>query len=345
MRADTHRVGRIVSAVALFLLVSCGGQQPQQTMLNPAGPMSSRIEGLWWFIFWIAVIVFFIVMTVFMTAAAKRRVHGQLPPLIHPDPEAEERRKYVVIAATVVTVIILFSVLAKSVIAGKYMNSLQSKNPVSIQVIGHQWWWEVVYPNTDASMTVTTANEIHVPVGVPVVLQTSSRDVIHSFWAPNIQGKRDLIPGYSNAIWFQVDKPGTYRGQCAEFCGHEHAKMGFYVVAETPEQFAAWLDGQRKAAAEPGDDVRKRGQEVFMKTTCVMCHSIRGTDAGSHFGPDLTHVGSRISLAAATLPNTPGALGGWISDPQSIKPGVRMPPNALNSEDLQALVQYLESLK
>lgn len=329
----------------VLLLAGCGGQQPQQTMFNPVGPMSSRVENLWWFIFAIALAVFVIVMALFSIAAAKRRVHEKVPPIIHPDPASERRHTSVVVVATVISTVLLFAILVHSTVTGKYMNSLVSKNPVSIQVIGHQWWWEIQYPNSDVSQWVITANEVHVPTGVPVVLQTSSADVIHSFWAPNIQGKRDLIPGYSNAIWFQVDKPGTYRGQCAEFCGHEHAKMAFYVVAETPDKFAAWLDGQRKPAPPATNDVLKHGQEVFEKSTCVMCHTIRGTIAGSRVGPDLTHVGSRISIAAGTLPNTPGTLGGWIADPQSIKPGVRMPPNALPASDLQALVQYLESLK
>ena len=323
----------------------CGGQQGQQTMLNPAGPMSAQIEALWWFIFAVALIVFVVVILLFTGAISFRRVRGQAQPEIHPEPIAEQRRLRIVIGATVLTVLILFAVLGYSVVTSKKMNSLVSKNPVSIKVIGHQWWWEVQYPDTQADLTVTTANEVHVPVGVPVVLQTSSADVIHSFWAPNIQGKRDLIPGYSNAIWFQVDKEGTYRGQCAEFCGHEHAKMAFFVVAESQDKFNAWLEQQRKPASDPPNEVLAHGRDVFVKGTCVMCHTVRGTDAGSRVGPDLTHVGSRISIGAGTLPNTPGTLGGWIADPQSIKPGVRMPPNPLPAEDLQALVQWLQSLK
>lgn len=331
--------------VATAVLFGCGGQQRQQTMLDPAGPMSARIESLWWFIFVIALIIFVIVMILFTGAISLRRVRGQAEPNIDPDPVAEQRRVRIVIAATVLSVLILFAILGHSVVTSKYMNSLESKNPVSIRVIGHQWWWEVQYPNSQADLWVTTANEIHLPVGVPVVLQTSSADVIHSFWAPNLQGKRDLIPGYSNAIWFQADKEGTYRGQCAEFCGHEHAKMAFYVIAESTEKFNAWLAQQRKPASDPANDVLAHGRDVFEKSTCVMCHTVRGTIAGSRVGPDLTHVGSRISIAAGTLPNTPGALGGWIADPQTIKPGVRMPPNPLPAEDLQAVVQWLESLK
>jgi cytochrome c oxidase subunit II len=329
----------------LLMLTSCGGQQSQQTMLEPAGPMSARIEALWWFTFAIAVIVFVIVWMFLAGAAARRRVHEQLPPDLNPEPSTEQRYLRIVIFATGVTVIVLFAVLGRTVVESKYMNSLQSKNPVSIQVYGHQWWWEVQYPNSDASLWVTTANEIHVPVGVPVVLQTGSRDVIHSFWAPNIQGKRDLIPGQSSAIWFQVDKEGTYRGQCAEFCGHQHAHMAFYIVAESPERFQTWLANQRKPAADPTNEVLAHGKDVFEKGTCIMCHTIRGTNAGSNVGPDLTHLGSRMSIAAGTLPNNPGSLGGWIADPQAIKPGVRMPANPISSQDLQALVAYLGSLK
>ena len=333
----------VMATVAL--LVGCGGEQPQQTMMRPAGPMSSRVESLWWFIFVIALVVFVCVITMFGIAAVRQRARGQAWPDAQPDKELEKSRAVKVTIATVLSILTLFAILGHSLVTGKYMNSLASKNPVSIQVIGHQWWWEVQYPNSQADLWVTTANEIHLPVGVPVVLQTSSADVIHSFWAPNIQGKRDLIPGYSNAIWLQVDKEGTYRGQCAEFCGHEHAKMAFWVVAESKEKFNAWLEQQRKPAPDPANDVQKHGRDVFVKSTCVMCHTVRGTDAGSRLGPDLTHLASRISIAAGTLPNNAGSLGGWISDPQQIKPGVRMPPNPLPAEDLQALVQWLQSLK
>jgi cytochrome c oxidase subunit II len=331
--------------IPILLLWACGGEQPQQSMNRPVGPMSARVENLWWFIFVIAVIVFVLVWLFLASAAAKRRVHEQLPPELSPDPEREQRYLRRVIIATAISVVILFAILGHTVITGKYMYSLESKNPVSIQVYGHQWWWEVQYPNPDASLWVVTANEIHVPVGVPVVLQTGSKDVIHSFWAPNIQGKRDLIPGHSSAIWFQVDKEGTYRGQCAEFCGMQHAHMAFYIVAESKEKFEAWLDQQRKPAPDPANATVSHGRDVFEKGTCVMCHSVRGTNAGSRVGPDLTHVASRISIGAGTLPNNAGSLGGWISDPQAIKPGVRMPPNPLPSQDLQALIAYLQTLK
>jgi cytochrome c oxidase subunit 2 len=219
-----------------------------------------------------------------------------------------------------------------------------SQNPVTIEMVGHQWWWEIHYPNPDASMYVVTANEVHVPVKTPVVMLTSSRDVIHSFWAPNVQGKRDLIPGYQTAIWFQADQEGTYRGQCAEFCGHQHAHMAFYIIAESADKFHAWIEQQRKSASDPRDPIAKRGRDIFLNGPCIMCHTIRGTVAGSRVGPDLTHLATRKTIAAGTLPNTAGSLAGWISNSQSVKPGNRMPPITLPAQDLQVLIKYLQSL-
>jgi cytochrome c oxidase subunit 2 len=334
-----------VSAFLLWILQPT----PFQNALNAAGPQAARIERLYWLIFWISVVVFVLVVATMSGAVAKRgfRRRGLVmpPPIL--DTEASDRvARKVVGVALGLTVITLFVLLVESVVAAKNeTQSLVSKNPISIQVIGHQWWWEVVYPNTDPSQQVTTANEIHIPVGVPVVLNTASRDVIHSFWAPNLQGKRDLIPGYTTALWFQADKPGVFRGQCAEFCGLQHAKMAFYIVAEPVDKFQQWMQQQTKPAPDPDNDQKKHGEQVFVSNQCVMCHTIRGTIAGSRVGPDLTHMASRMSLAAGTLPNNTGNLAAWIVNSQSIKPGNRMPPNLLPSADLQDLLAYLQSLK
>ena len=169
--------------------------------------------------------------------------------------------------------------------------------------------------------------------------------MIHSFWVPNLHGKTDLIPGRQTLTWVKADRPGTYRGQCAEFCGHQHAHMAFTVVAEPPEQFKAWYEAQLKPAAQPSTPAQARGQQVFLSSPCIMCHRVQGTDAGGRVGPDLTHVASRSHLAAGTLANTRGHLAGWVLDPQKIKPGTRMPPNNLEPADLQALLDYLQSLK
>jgi cytochrome c oxidase subunit 2 len=216
---------------------------------------------------------------------------------------------------------------------------------VTIAVTGHQWWWEIEYEDANPSRRVITANEIHIPVGRPIALKVSSHDVIHSFWAPNLQGKRDLIPGYMTAIWMQADREGVFRGQCAEFCGRQHAHMAFEVVAEPESRFDRWLDDQRQEARVPASPQEERGREAFMSARCPGCHSIRGTDARGLVGPDLTHIGSRVSLGAGILPNARGHLAGWISNPQAIKPGNVMPPNPLSADDLMALLAYLESLK
>ena len=170
-------------------------------------------------------------------------------------------------------------------------------------------------------------------------------DVIHSFWVPSLQGKRDLIPGRTTLEWLQADRPGEYRGQCAEFCGLQHAHMAFWVIAEPPDRFNAWMDRQLQPAAEPSDEQAKHGQEIFLKSACVLCHAIRGTAAAAQVGPDLTHFGSRKTIAAGTLTNTKGNLAGWIADPQNIKPGTHMATVPIQPAEMQPLIDYLESLK
>jgi cytochrome c oxidase subunit 2 len=336
------RALRTFSWLAVFAALGC---QSNHSIVSSAGPQAAKTEWLYWIIFWICFVVFVLVMLFFTRASARSKIEQHEMAPVMQDPEGDRRATIAVGIAITVTVVTLFVVLALSVVTGKTVEGLSSKNPITIQVIGHQWWWELRYPNPQADLTVVSANEIHVPVGKPIVILTASRDVIHSFWVPNIQGKRDLMPGYQTALWFQVDNPGIYHGQCAEFCGEQHAHMGFEVVAESEDNFDAWLSQQRKPAADPTDAATLRGREVFLTHACVVCHTIRGTDAGAKTGPDLTHLASRRMIAAATLSNAPGSLGGWISDPQRIKPGVRMPANPLPADDLQALITYLRSLE
>jgi cytochrome c oxidase subunit 2 len=212
---------------------------------------------------------------------------------------------------------------------------------LTVEVVGHQWWWEVRYPGTNA----VTANEIHIPVGTRVLLIGRSADVIHSFWAPNLNRKIDIIPGRENRILLYADRAGRYRGQCAEFCGIQHAHMGLYVFAEPKAQFQAWLDRMSQPAAPPASAEAQQGARLFASMPCAGCHAIRGTSAAGKLGPDLTHVESRSTLAALTIPNTPAYLAGWIADPQRYKPGNRMPALDLSDTELRALVAYLEGLK
>ncbi|GJE04405.1 Cytochrome c oxidase subunit 2 [Methylobacterium isbiliense] len=217
--------------------------------------------------------------------------------------------------------------------------------PVTIRVIGHQWWWEVQYEDPQPSRGFTTANEIHVPVGVPVQVKLESTDVIHSFWVPSLMGKQDLIPGRPSAIRFTAERPGVYRGQCAEFCGMQHAKMGLLVIAEEQADFARWRDGQVAPRPEPASDEARAGEAAFVAAPCSMCHQVRGTAAAGRNGPELTHVGSRRTLAAGTLPTSRGNLAAWIVDPHGIKPGVNMPLVKLDSDQLNSISAYLAGLK
>jgi cytochrome c oxidase subunit 2 len=213
---------------------------------------------------------------------------------------------------------------------------------LTIQVTAHQWWWEVRYLAPRADATFTTANEIHIPVGAPVRVELHAPDVIHSFWVPKLGGKMDLIPGITNVTWIQADRPGRYRGQCGEYCGVEHARMAFEVVAQSPAAFATWRARQAAPAGQPSG-AAGYGRQVF-QSRCGGCHTVTGTAAGGLVGPDLTHLQSRASLAAGALPNTAEGLADWIADPQAIKPGAKMPAVPMTPRDRASVVAYLQSL-
>src|SRR3569623_317460 len=221
------------------------------------------------------------------------------------DDAARDRRLTRLVASgVVVTVVILFLMRVADFRVGQALTMAPSTKVVPIKVVGHQFWWEAQYPDSVPNKTVITANEIHIPVGTPVVMELTSLDVIHSFWVPSLTGKKDLLPGYTRSLWFRADTPGVYRGQCAEFCGLEHAKMGVLVIAQKQQDFDAWRAAQLDSATTPSDSLAQHGKSVFLGTTCVMCHSISGTSAGATTGPDLAHIASRRMIAANTLHNT-----------------------------------------
>ena len=219
-------------------------------------------------------------------------------------------------------------------------DGIGSEPAVAVEITGHRWWWRVRYPNEQ----LVSANEVHIPAGVPVRLAVTSDDVIHSFWVPQVTGKVDMIPGKTNSILVRVDQPGVYRGLCAEFCGTQHAHMHLHLFVETPAEFADWLAAQRQIAPPPADPLRQRGQQVFA-ARCAECHVIRGTDAAGTRGPDLTHLASRRKLGAGVHDNNRANLAGWTTDAQSMKPGNQMPSIPLPEQDLEALLAYLESLQ
>jgi cytochrome c oxidase subunit II len=322
-----------MASVGMGLLLVLPGCTGEASALTPAGPAAQRISELWWLMFSLATVIFLGVMGLFLLALFRRRgtsEEGQKPI-----------NSNLLIMSGGVALPVLVIILLVSLTLGT-LNALADRpTDLTIKITGWQWWWEVEYPDQQ----FYTANEIHIPVGVPVRLQLTSGDVVHNFWVPQLHGKFDLIPGRTQEIWIQADEAGVYDGICAEYCGLQHANMRMVVVAEPADQFATWLERQQQPAALPQDDLLLRGQQIFLGSACVYCHAIEGTNANSRFGPDLTHLASRRTLGAGILPNNRGNLAGWILNPQTIKPGNKMPPVVLEGEELQALLAYLESLE
>lgn len=312
-----------------------------QSALDSAGPFAGSLEQLWWFFFITCSAVYAAVCIAYVIAIVRGRRRTS------PDLSKEGTRHSAIWVAggLCVTVVILIAMLFVSVATGREVSPLETDPVLDVRVTGHQWWWQVRYAHPRPDLIAETANELHLPVGETARITLESADVIHSFWIPNLHGKRDLIPGRKSFLTIRADKPGIYRAQCAEFCGLQHAKMGFVVIVEPKAQFDAWLASQRLPGRPPKTAAEQRGQQVFLNTTCALCHTIKGTPAGARTGPDLTHVGGRRTLGAAVIPNTRGNLTGWIADAGSVKPGVLMPPNPLDPDDLHALAAYLESLK
>lgn len=302
---------------------------------RPFGPAAARINELWWVMLWIAVGVCVIVFTLLGMAVLRGDRQRRERPL---------STRVVVIAGAVIPAVILVALLVYSLGTNRVLAAPAADEALTIEVIGHQWWWEVRYRDEDGE-DVVTASEIVIPVGQSVRLELTSVDVIHSFWVPALNGKMDLIPGQSTALPLHASEAGAYFGFCAEFCGVQHARMNLLVVALDPDGFATWLAGQRASAPPPSDEATLAGQQVFLGSACVYCHTVRGTNASGRLGPDLTHLASRRLLGAGAIPNTRGNLAGWIVNSQTVKPGNRMPPMYLDGPDLQDLVTYLESLR
>jgi cytochrome c oxidase subunit 2 len=337
------------------------GGATDQHSLYPAGPHTAVFTHLFWSYLALLVLVFIAVVTsVSIAIAVRRQRRGTLeePALApsdltvvpaHPvrtlDEKAEQRRLRKIVVSTLATLIALFVLLAESVSTSNALERMHGSAPLEIQVTGKQWWWELRYLDAHADRTFVTANELHLPLGRSVRLQLLASDVIHSFWAPTLNGKRDLIPGHETWLDLTADRPGRYRAQCAEFCGGAHAQMALWIVVEPKDAFERWCAHQRQNAAEPMDDLAREGRDVFMRAPCVSCHTVNGTDAQSHLGPDLTHFASRIGIAAATFPNRRGYLAGWLVGAQGMKPGSHMPNLMLPPHDFQALLHYLEELR
>ena len=306
-----------------------------QSALHPQGPQAEAIATLSWVLIAGAAAILLVVL-----ALAAYAVYG-------PDKRRAwvARERFIVGAGIVFPIVALTALLVYTLLLEASIAGRDGFPAARIAVTGHQWWWRVHYLDATGGVDFVTANEIRIPAGRPVELTLESADVIHSFAVPNLAGKLDMIPGRINRLTLQAHAPGVFRGQCLEYCGGPHAKMAFYVIAESPENFERWREGQRTPALAAEDAPVERGRALFM-SHCIACYTVRGTVARGTLGPDLTHVGSRSSLAAGILPNNAGTLASWISASQDLKPGNLMPSmNIFSGDDLRALAAYLESLK
>ena len=305
-------------------------------ILDPAGPYAGSVSLLSWLLVGMAVAVLLVVLVALWLALfgpqrLRKRLGGE---------------KIIWAGGVAFPIIVLTLLLTYGLSLTRNLTQPTQGEAMRIAVSGEMWWWRVTYFDEQGRPSIHDANEIHIPVGQPVVIELQSPDVIHSFWVPQLSGKLDMIPGRRNHIRIQADRPGVFSGQCAEYCGGPHALMGFLVVAHDPAAFEQWRARRGAPPPPPASEAARRGQQLFVSTGCAACHRIAGTPANGLAGPDLSHVGARRTLGAGILPNNSGTMAGWIGDSQAIKPGNRMPSyRMLSGEDLRAMAAYLEGLQ
>ncbi len=344
MKAPTRLHARRPSASPLLALFAAAGSPapaqglddasvPLSSVLAPAAIDAASIAQIGWVLFGGGTLIFLLVMAL-LWLALRKPAQPVRPAL------------WIVGGGLVFPVVVLSVLLGWTTLRSATFAQATPSDALVVSVTGHMWWWEIRYRDPATGEEIVTANELHLPVGRTVHLGLTTADVIHSLWVPQLGGKVDLMPGRVNRLLVNATEPGTYRGQCAEYCGQQHARMALHVVAQAPDEFAAWLARQAQAAAEPADALAVLGREAFVAQRCAACHTVRGVAEGLQLGPDLTHVGSRLYLGAGVLPNHPGTLMAWISNVQDLKPGARMPSFAhVGPADLQALAAYLAQLK
>jgi cytochrome c oxidase subunit 2 len=329
---------RAGALLASSMLTACSGWQ---SALDPQGPVSASLARLIWLIVFVCGVIWVLVLVVLAWALLRRR--SARPPLdLHT--HIERRLGLSVSLATASTVLVVTVLTLVSFLASRGL-TMGGAGELVIKLQGHQWWWEASYVDDDPSRTFVTANELHVPVGRTVRVELTSADVIHSFWVPSLAGKQDLIPGRVNEISFVAARAGVYRGQCAEFCGLQHAHMALLVVADEPPAFEAWRLSQLAPAAPPQGGEARAGRDVFLRKACAACHTVRGTPAAGRLGPDLTHLASRRTIAAGQLETTRGTIAAWVADPQRLKPGNNMPMVDLSADELRSVSAYLAELR
>lgn len=311
---------------------------PVDAVLQPGGPVAAAIAEMAWVLIIGSALVFAITMAALVWALKRRRAPGH--------DARTGTLVWIVGAGCVFPLAVLVPLLLYSFWRADALTPPREPGEPIVSVTARLWWWEVRYRDPARNIDAVLANEIRLPVGRAVTLGLTSADVIHSFWVPALAGKVDMLPGRVHQLRLQADRAGVFRGQCAEFCGEQHARMALHVVAMPPEEFERWLIAQSRPADTPRDALAMRGAKVFAEQRCSACHSVRGLGPTASLGPDLTHVGSRLHLAAGTLPMSPAALREWLAHPQRVKPGVRMPSyDRLDDASLDALAAFLSQLQ
>jgi len=337
---------RYARAALLPLLLGACSYQHYQSDFGAAATEDRQFLTLFWIFMAVCGVMYALVIAFLIAGLAHRRTEAEANVV----ETGRHHRSHPLMRTTLIgwTALIgvgLAALAIASFFADRSMAEAATNEKLSITLTGNQWWWDIVYNSNDASKTMRTANELHLPVGVPTRILLNSADVIHSLWIPSLGGKQDLIPGRQNDITFVPQKIGIFRGQCAEFCGTQHAHMALVVVVQSYPDFIKWWDHQLQPAVAPRTPLQLAGYQYVTNGPCSACHNIGGTPASGTVAPDLTHLASRKSLAASTMPMSEGNLYGWVEDPQSIKPGVKMPTIGLEPDKLHAVVAYLETLK
>ena len=315
------------------------------SIFSPVSTPAAKEADLAKFVLVLSAVVFVVVAGLITYSVVRFRVpvgeQGPEPPQVYGSAQVEAAW------TAVPLIIILVLMLATARVIHEIQAAQQPPNALEVTVVGRQWWWEIRYPK----LGIVTANELHVPVSDSLTrrstfLTLESADVAHSFWVPRVAGKTDMIPNRTTRMWVEPHEPGTYLGQCAEYCGTQHTLMLLRIVAEPPEQFARWLQQQRlAAAAAPTDPVAAAGRRVFLGTICASCHTVAGTSANGQYGPDLTHLMSRATIGAGAAPNTRERLRAWVRNPDDLKHGVLMPAMEIDEKYLHQLVEYLFTLR
>jgi cytochrome c oxidase subunit II len=344
-----RRLYSVCAVVAPLLLTGCNWAQ---STLAGHGPAAQRIARLSWFMSILFLVITLVMWALIAWGFTKRRgTLAEHEPITSTGGEIWIAIGGLVVPFIVLTVLFVLglNLLTDFPIHGMHDGmsaSAQEMMKPEIRVTGHMWWWQIDYLNEDVSKQFTTANELHIPAGRPVDIQVVTSDVMHSLWIPALHGKVDLIPGIKNYIRVEASQTGTYEGQCAEFCGAQHAHMRLLAVVQDPDAYSLWLSQQREPASEPTTPEAIAGEHVFLGGPCSMCHSIRGAGAGGSVAPDLTHVASREYIASNSYPNNVAYLEAWITHAQSLKPECLMPNlTQFTGTQLQELVAYLSQLK